>query len=261
MSTCAKCGNQNEKYIPFCRSCGSSLGKELNIDTVQSEAQPTEQDTQSEGEEKRPKQYPAPSPPPWQRQEHVEEPLNTIQLAYKEGHKYTVLGGWFMAIVIVNTMGLVISAISLFNSLGETIELFGLSTETSLTQLANLDTVLYMTLVGQIIGLVANGFLLIFLIQVFQRKSKFMLFGQLTQLTSIFVVILIRIIPFYMLGSEYMDTYVLSRNIGEALASVGGFFLYALYYSKSNRVRVYMGSDEYMSKALLAFKDQPPVSL
>jgi len=227
---------------------------------AQSEAQPPEQ-VQLPAQAQQPEVQQQQQQYQQQYQYQVQQPLDPIQIAYNEGHRFTRLGGWLLVIVIVNIFGLVYNVVTMFNALNETIELFINFDEIRFFVPPNFETVMYMTLIGQIIGFAANAFLLLFLIQVFQRKPGFMLFGQLTQLTGIFVAIFVGVVPFFMLGNEFMDPNALSTNIGTIIGSVAGFFLYALYYSKSNRVRVYMKSDEYMSKAIFAFKDQPPVRL
>ena len=266
MKRCNNCNNQSEEHVKFCESCGSSFEAMQNNNTqppvqgVQPEVQGQQHDQAQFQPSQQQYQYQAPPPSMWQQQQ-VQQPVDTIQQAYNEGHRFTKLGGWLLVIVIVNIGGLIYNVVSLFGSLGETIELFGMLDDVRIFLPASFETVMYMTLFGQIIGLAANAFLLIFLIQVFQRKPTFLLFGQLTQLVGVFVAIIVGIVPFAMLGSEFMDPNALSTNIGTVIGGVAGFFLYALYYSKSNRVRVYMRSDEYMSKAILAFKDQPPVRL
>ena len=120
----------------------------------------------------------------------------------------------------------------------------------------NFETALYITLIGEIVGLLTIVFTIMFIVQVFKRKSTFLLFHQLSLCAAVFYTICVGIIPNVMLEMFDAD---FSSNIGMLVGSIIGFFVFALYMSKSIRVRTYMGSDEYMDKALFAFKNQPPL--
>jgi len=247
MKQCTSCGSQNDDSSGFCKSCGEALAAAATP--------PDQQQPYSS------KQYPPqpPSPPgqssPYQYQP---QPYQQEQDTQFENHRFKTLGGWLLAVVILNILGVIYDAIVSITGLMETVEyidqlpFFRMHPDVP----ESFETALYITIVGQVVGLLTILFTLLFVVQVFQRKSTFLRFHQLGVIVSIFYVICVGIIPNIMLDVIDAD---FSQNIGIFVGSIVGFFIFALYMSKSNRVRIYMGSDEYMDKAIFAYKNQPPV--
>ena len=258
MKQCANCGNQCEDNATFCGSCGSSLEVSFNTGTQPSSFPPPEQiqsDPSAQIPQPPPQQYPPPQQPyqqsPYQPHQMQQPGFDHTQ------NKYLKLGGWLLVVVIGNLIGVVADVIMSFSGIFETIGLFGELNDLRLYLPDNFETALTITLIGEIVGLMTIVFTILFLVQVFQRKSTFLRFHQLGLFTGIFYTVFVGIIPNAMLGMIDSD---FSSNIGVIVGTVIGFFLFALYMSKSIRVRTYMGSDEYMYKAIFAFKNQPPLN-
>jgi len=170
--------------------------------------------------------------------------------------KYLKLGGFLLLIVIANIIYTVINTGILFAGLIETFDFIGNMESYSWIH-PNFETAVYITLFGELLGLVSEVFTVLFIVYVFQRKPSFLRFQQLAFILSLVYVILVGIIPNAMLDM-YDEDFI--RNIGTLIGSSIGVVIFTLYMCKSVRVRTYMGSDEYMSKAVFAFKNQPPLN-
>jgi hypothetical protein len=105
-----------------------------------------------------------------------------------------------------------------------------------------------------IIMLAAAALEVVFITQVFTRKPGFLRFYQICKIVVIGGTLIDLIATAVVAG---VGTGSLS-NIGSLIGGVVGIFLMTLYYSRSVRVRTYMGSEEYKSRALFAFKDPVP---
>ena len=143
---------------------------------------------------------------------------------------------------------------TLIPSIGETLSAFDLLDEVGTHFPDNFESVLYVTLIGEIIGLLIVVFSILFIVAVFMRKSTFLLFDQISYLALFINVIFAALIPSIMLGFEYMALETFSGTIGTLIGSAAGFFLLTLYYCKSVRVRTYMRGIEYMKQAIFAYK-------
>jgi len=118
---------------------------------------------------------------------------------------------------------------------------------------ANFEAAIYMTLTGEIVGLLTIVFTTVFLVQIFTRKSNFLLFYQLNVFALLFYSIFVGLIPNIILDIG------IAFGIGNIIGNVVHLLLLTLYFSRSVRVRAYMGSDEYMKKAIFSFKEKPPL--
>jgi len=174
-------------------------------------------------------------------------------------HSFLKLGGWLLFWVIFHIALVVFDIIASLGEITETIDL-----------LRRMDTIghhmpdgfvaaTYISFLGQAVGLLTIVFTIIFIVQVFQRNPAFLRSFQIFRLAGIFYAIFAGIIPTMMIGGNVVGAEMVGFLIGSTLGSVAGLFLITLYFCKSKRVRIYMGSDEYMSKAIFAFKDQPPL--
>ncbi|MDR2589892.1 MAG: DUF2569 family protein [Oscillospiraceae bacterium] len=179
-------------------------------------------------------------------------------------HKYRKLGGWLLFFVIINIIAIVVDAFGSIPDVLESIELFAMLGEVNLSAAGlpeNFKNALTIALIGEVVGLLTIVFSIIFVVQVFNRKSTFLRFAQLSALAGIFFLIVARLIPNTMVGIDYMGEDYITPAISSLIGSIIGFFIFPLYYCKSIRVRTYMGSDEYMHKAIFAYKNQPPLDL
>jgi len=239
MKECKSCGSQNDPGSDFCRNCGSNLAA-----TDNKAEQPPQYPPQAY-----PPQPPYPTSPYQSQTSYIPE-----QNTQGQDHRYKKLGGWLMVVVVANMFGVIYDAFVSITGLAETIELFELRAYLP----ESFEAALFMTLVGQIVGLLTVVFTILFIVQVFQRKPTFLRFHQLGLLAGVFYALFAGLIPNIMI-IDYVEVENIPQNIGVIVGSIIGLFLFALYMSKSLRVRIYMGSDEYMEKALVAFKNQPPI--
>ena len=159
MKQCTNCGSQNELNAAVCGNCGSPF-----------QAAPVDQ------------QYaPPPQPPPQQY-----PPQQPYQQQYQQppiGHphsKYSTLGGWLLLVVIGNIIGVIADAAVSIPGIQETISLLE-DVEFYNMYIPNFGSALYVTLIGEIVGLLTIVFTILFIVQVFQRKSTFLRFHPATK--------------------------------------------------------------------------------
>jgi hypothetical protein len=230
MKQCTNCGNQYEDSGVFCKYCGSSSDNIFETTPQQSYPPPPQQS------------YP---PPQYQYQQPGADFYN----------KYHTMGGWLLFFVIANIIGVFIDAIVSISGIFDTFEIIGDMTDSAMGYFLpeNFETAIYITLTGEIVGLLTIVFTTMFVVQLFKRKPAFLRYYQLNIFALLFYSIFVGLIPNIMLG------YDISFILGNIVGSVAHFFLLTLYYCRSIRVRTFMGSDEYMEKALFAFKNQYPL--
>jgi len=152
------------------------------------------------------------------------------KLSYFVHSSYVTLGGFLLFIVIGNIIIVLNNILSLIfkTDYGE------------------------LLLAGRsILDLCSIVFSIVFIVCIFKRNHLFMLFDQLIRITGLAAAI-------------YRSCLTISSDtratiISFAFSFIGftvGFFLYALYYSRSVRVRTYMGGDDFKRKAIFSFKDK-----
>lgn len=298
MKQCKTCGSQCDDSAVFCGNCNSSLDvtfdparqpenpssldqtySAFSTQTPPQQPQqpipPPQQYSQPPQEypPQQPQQYPPPPPqqysqPPQQypqqpqQQQYQQNPYQyqhgQPQPPHQPGfhHKYSKLGGWLLVFVIANICGAVFNVFTLFGGIFETLELFSELPSIQAFLPDNFQAALTITLIGEVVGLLMIVCTIMFVVGVFSRKSNFLRFHQIGLFVNAFYTIFVGIIPNAMLEMFDQD---FASNIGTLVGLAVGFFLFALYMSKSIRVRTYMGSDEYMDKAIFAFKNQPPL--
>jgi len=122
-----------------------------------------------------------------------------------------------------------------------------------------METAALITLIAEIAGLLAISLAILYLVDVFRRKPKFLLYYQIYVIVSILYTIFALIVPSSIIGYEHAMYGSMGFHVGNLIWGIMAFFLWTLYYCKSVRVRTYMGSDEYMERAIFAYKDQPPL--
>ena len=162
---------------------------------------------------------------------------------------YQKLGGWFLLFVLYYLIGVVFS---LYNIISTThTAAANLVTGSGLVP-ASIDA-----LISQGLIFISVVFVFVFVVQVWERKPLFLLFMQMSFLVSFL---------------SALFSYGISRLFGEGFGfaspalpvlllsltlTVSAFLLVTFYFCNSVRVRVYMGSDEYMDKAILALRQKP----
>ena len=218
MKFCKKCGSQLSGDSRFCEDCGEHVAAAV---------QTTEQTNQTHA-----------TPNLMQPQYQQAMPQTTA-------HKYDTLGGWLLVIMILNII------MTLRNIVTATDEL-----QASIAVLLDGWYVgaMIVNIVAQAIALTSIAFTVVFIVQVFQRKSSFLKFSQIGQIL-IAMSILINLLVMVMIGLDNFESGVFTDNISSLGGACIGFFVQAQYYCKSIRVRTYMNSDEYIHKALFTYKN------
>ena len=117
------------------------------------------------------------------------------------------------------------------------------------------------TITSLFISWIAVVFQILFVVAVFRRDHRFLRYMQISMLisliSSIILIIgiptmLIGVVDAYIIGVAMLGVYAV---FGMSLCfSVGYALLMILYYCKSERVRIYMGGEEFKDKALFAFR-------
>ena len=146
---------------------------------------------------------------------------NTTQINAMNNN-YSELGGWLLFFVIMSIVSMLFSLYFLIIIPG--------------FMLSPIDWMFTLT---------ASVLSILYAIQVVQRKTLFLRFIQIGYMVNC-------VSGIFSIAS--VGVYAITTIIG----NISGFFLATLYYCKSVRVRVYMGTDEYMDKAFFSYK-QPPL--
>jgi len=174
--------------------------------------------------------------------------------------KYYVLGGWLLFFVITNILGVIGDVVVSITAIIDTFNTYDMIIGIRELLPDNFEFALGITLFGELFGLMTILYTVSFLIQVIQRKSAFLKFAQLSVIINIVYVIIANIIPKFIIGSEFVEGGI-AMQFAILIGAIIGILLMTLYYCKSIRVRTYMGSDEYMTKAVFAYKNQPPIDM
>jgi hypothetical protein len=214
-----------------------------------------------------PQQYPPQQPPQYPPQQPPQYPPQYGQ-QYQQQYtpyqdpktaKYSKMGGWLLFCVIAMIIGAIVDPIlSIGNILGD-LETLDAVRSAPFFYPDGMETAAMISLIGEIGGLATIAFSILYLVNIFQRKANFLRFYQLGVLVSMLYTLVAVIVPSSIVGYEHGWYGELSNHIGLLTGNIGAFFLWTLYYCKSVRVRTYMGSDEYMDKAVFAYKNQPPL--
>jgi hypothetical protein len=159
--------------------------------------------------------------------------------------KYSNMGGWLLVFTIWN---FIFVPISLWNLL------IGFPIIEGLFYNGH-DAVGIICVFSQIVLLCIAVFHVLYIVKVFQRNPSFLRVWQIGTILIIINVLLVVVVT----GMLDADSSVLSEINGNVTGNVLRFLLLTWYYCKSVRVRTYMGSDEYINKAIFAYKT-PPVS-
>lgn len=166
---------------------------------------------------------------------------NNRQSAYPQYEKF---GGWLIVFSILIMLGVVVN---LRNGLG-TINI-------SRDAMGYLDllpdafrTAVQIDLVAAIVVLITVVFQIVFLVNLFRRNANFLKFLQLAIICA-FIATVLGLISANMVR-EFLEQEIFAQLIGTLVGNVIGLILYTMYYSRSVRVRTYMGSDEFLEKAL-----------
>jgi len=168
-----------------------------------------------------------------------------------ENPKYMNMGGWLLFFTIGNMLIALNNVRTALDTIRGDLEL--LNNPEFLFYFGDVwRNALIIEMVGTVVVMAAVVFQLIAVVQVFTRNKLFLLFEQITY----FTIILSAIIMFISLGTIGVGEFSeeMPEMIGGLIGNVVGLLLHTQYYCKSERVRVYMRSSEYMDKAIFAFR-------
>ncbi|MCL2049660.1 MAG: DUF2569 family protein [Defluviitaleaceae bacterium] len=177
-------------------------------------------------------------------EKQFEQPEQHEQHDFVEA-KYRRVGGWLLVWVILVSIGAV-------GNIGTAVTEVQLCIEHMADFMA--EHVFYPVLFSQLLVFVAVGLLATSIIQVFLRKHMFLLFYQISQMLIIFSCIVDIVVVIVIFRENIEEAQIVVEVLGNVFGNTIGFFLWALYFSKSERVRTYMGGTEYMDKAIVAFR-------
>ena len=196
-------------------------------------------------------------------EKEFEEPQNSCyQQPPVDNQKYKKMGGWLLYCFISMIAVAVGYAIMFFTNVFEILDKLDtleFARQYPMLLPDGLEMATWFSIFAEIVGLLAIAFPILYLVQLFKRKPGFLRYYQLTIIAGLFYRVFAFIIPMIILGNDSELFGPLSSHIIVLIGGPFAFFLWTLYYCKSVRVRTYMGSDEYMGKAIFAFKNQPPL--
>jgi len=242
MKQCVNCGNQNDINAAVCSYCGTSF--QAPPGAQQFAPQQNTPPQQYTAQQYPPQQYPPQQYPP-------QAPRGT--------HDYHKLGGWLMFIVIASIIGALYSAYGLIGSVNDLGEL------RELNQFFGIDApigALTFALVLSVVSLVASVVFVIFLVQ---RNPNCVLIYHISVATDLIaaVIVIISFGSFFnslgpiMPASEITEFY--ATAIGAIVGAVIALIIWTVYFTKSVRMRTYMGSDEYLRKSPLTKSARSPI--
>ena len=162
--------------------------------------------------------------------------------------KYSKLGGWLLAFVVMFIIAIPLAVIALSLAVPGFISL--------IPQLRELGhDFLISTMIISLIGSAIMMILIIsFIVMVFQKNRHF--------LTPLIILVILEI-PLFILTIMLVLRYPGSGNIVRELLYFARDVLFLGYFIKSVRVRTYMGTDEYLTKGpfsrLILHWFKPPV--
>jgi len=161
-------------------------------------------------------------------------------------HRYQKLGGWMLffviAIIIVATFVILRPFATTYMHIMHS------------TIFDSIDEFIFLFILLYIPEVIAAIIAMICVAQIFKRKEKFLKYLQLSQ----FINILARVIARIALIVEFPG--ILTNRIIDLVITIGVLTaicaLTTLYFCKSVRVRAYMGSDDYIAKAIFRFRNK-----
>jgi len=151
--------------------------------------------------------------------------------------------------MILAIISIVMGLVNAFRGIGALSTLREL--EESVTTLSIPDAALNIMTINIIMAFVILVLNIIYVAQVFGRKSRFLFFYQLASILG-----LLTGIPSLIALNMVAGASGSGEVIWNMLLATAGLFLFTLYYSGSVRVRVYMDNDEYFTKAIFTLKDK-----
>lgn len=251
---CDNCGNKLRDGAKFCNKCGTPVTEETEVKSEVGQNENAQSGTSSvitqnhSANNEQPQQVVYQAPP---------KPY------YAPGtHPYHRLGGFLMAIVVINYMGGIFALIDIIPVLISFIGLLQVSGMVNSYAPGYTAFVVY-TMIGLIILLILSSSIMIGYANRIRRKDtdflNFIQTGSITLLIITFIYFLVLI-----LWANSFNTYGFmnsSSEIGSLVTIAGtwisGIVINSVYFGCSVRVRTYMGSDDYLRRSVFNKNSHP----
>ena len=119
----------------------------------------------------------------------------------------------------------------------------------------DLRTAIMIELAGGVVMLLLIILQMVFVVSIFRRNPIFLRVEQITYIFLCLVQICF-VVSAYLAGL-FNPSFEAFELVIRPFAAILGMIVMTAYYSRSVRVRIYMGSDEYKTKALFSFRRSP----
>lgn len=171
------------------------------------------------------------------------EALGSIKM-----EKFKNAGGWLLFFILWATLSVIIGFVNVVRSIG------ALSTLRTLPNV-ELGGAFPLLSIGFALIFIAIVALSLFIAQVCSRKSRFLFFYQL----QFFIGLLGSILILVAFGMITIDGRPIGSGaaIRDLIVAIGAFILFTAYYNSSDRVRIYMETNDYLRHAIIAHKGEP----
>jgi hypothetical protein len=228
--------------------------------------------------------------PSYQQSQHSRDQQSSGRHAAYDGYsrqpqqgyadpEYLTMGGFLLFFVVVAILGVIVSIVNTYPFIIMGIFLINLASMAREILPDGVTAAMYVNLFAQIIALGTYVLFVIAIVQIFMRKSTFLLLIQLSWLILVFAFFLeyvasnmfiaelnlalaeygLMMFQFHPIAGFAEVTGITTASlIGRVVFAVGATLLFTLYFSKSARVRTYMRGEKFKRKALFAY-DRPPV--
>ena len=246
MAFCVNCGAQIPEGAAFCTSCGSpAQAAPAQAQQPAQQSQQTQPQYQQQPYQQQQQAYQQPAQQPYQQQyqQPYQQPYQQQPGQYAAAGapkpEYQKLGGWLLVLVVLEGLS-VLSYISML------IQSFG--------SFGSLSSYGGAYLVVGIISILANALGLAyaagFVYFVVKRNPIFLWFYQVMGLASMALALINVIVSATMVSGSGYGGAAIGGGVAGVVIGILFLALFTMYFCKSVRVRTYMGSTEYIDRAL-----------
>ena len=193
-----------------------------------------------------------PIPPQAEVEQHPVPPQAEVELytsrRHAEAPKTIGIGGWLGAFVFIAVISLLFNAYTVLSVMIQISNYWGYFPQEHFNALV-------MEFASSSVLVIAVVLQLYFVIGVLRRRSYFMRAVQ-HSFVALFISAIVLLAANVTVGLNTLPAeslFALSFNI---IASVLGFVIYTLYFSKSTRVRMYIGNNAYQNRAMVLFTEK-----
>ena len=241
---CSKCGNQLSDDAFFCTKCGTAV----------SDA-PIQGDEPQQGARPEPPRYRSVqlfSPPSSQYNPIFMDEDKAKDMAYGKEfstypHPYHKLGGWLRFFVVVWVISVVSTVVSTVSRISEIAYISNINDRYDGGYDGSITLMLIIILAVNVFSLSTE---VKQIEMVLRKKPRFLLFYEVVGIVRIAIGILL-IIILRVLFSE-------GGSFTDILIAVVSLVIMLCYFAKSERVRTYFGSDEYLRRSIFFKKSIAP---